>query len=87
MLTAKDKRRIEHYLIGAHASEFETDKPEVPSDSELKDFVIVCFDRVRQLHRGPHGERVKPLLEQAVLRAGLADLERLKKQEQEKRRK
>lgn len=86
MLTAKDKRRIEFYLTGLHASEFEGDKPSTPTDSELKDFVIVCHERVRELHRGPHGERVKPILEAAVLRAGQADLERLRQQELERRR-
>jgi hypothetical protein len=87
MLTAKDKRRIEFHLCGLHASEFEGDKSEVPTDQELKDFVIVAHDRVRQLHKGPHGERVRPILEAAVLRAGEADLERLRQQDLERRKK
>jgi len=86
MLTAKDKRRIEFHLCGLHASEFEGDKPEIPTDAQLKDFVIVCHDRVRELHRGPHGERVRPILEAAVLRAGQADLERLQQQDRERRK-
>ncbi len=85
MLTAKDRRRIEHYLAGLHASEFEGD-PEIPSDQSLKDFVIVAHNRVRELHKGPHGERVRPILEAAVLRAGQADLERLRQQELERRK-
>lgn len=85
MLTAKDKRRIEFNLCGLHASEFEGDK-EVPTDQQYKDFVIVCHERVRQLHRGPHGERVRPILEAAVLRAGEADLERLRRQDSERRK-
>jgi len=87
MLSVKRKRFIEFYLTGLHASEFEGDKSEVPTDQELKDFVIACHDRVRQLHRGPHGERVRPILEAAVLRAGEADLERLRQQDSERRKK
>jgi len=86
-MTSKEKRFCEFYLCGLHAAEFEGDKTEPPSDAMLKNWIIVSpNERVRMLLKGPHGENIRAILNASILRAGQADLERLRQQERERNR-
>jgi hypothetical protein len=75
-MTKKQALLIEAYLIpGLHEAELAGDEVPVPNDLSLKNYIFVHFDRVRRMYGGPHGSRVRELLEAAMSRLTTAAIE------------